>query len=192
MKELQLKKDEQCRVMTEYWKAYFSKRAYALENRFYSDFYVQCAESTAADVIENFLENRMEHNFFRAHMDKLDEAMLCRFFKLAGIHHTLRIMRRRQKEVSRDGLRAALFAVYQLNAQEQQMTEILECCIFNYQTGFQYLFHKITARYVFGSRALSPFSFAFIGNFWYNSYSSFMGAFCGYVPFHIRMKRAAG
>lgn len=70
------------------------------------------------------------------------------------------------------------------------MTELLHRCAELYQSGFQELFHKTTARYLFGDKTLSGFSFAFIGNFWYNSYSSFMSSFTGYVPFHIRLKRA--
>ena len=70
------------------------------------------------------------------------------------------------------------------------MTELLHCCAELYQSVFQELFHKTTARYLFGDKTLSGFSFAFIGNFWYNSYSSFMSSFTGYVPFHIRLKRA--
>jgi hypothetical protein len=70
------------------------------------------------------------------------------------------------------------------------MAELLYRCAMVYQTGFHDLFHKVTARYLFGDRELSGFSFAFIGNFWYNSYSSFMGSFTGYVPFHIRLRDA--
>ena len=73
---------------------------------------------------------------------------------------------------------------------EQEMAELLYRCAKVYQTGFHDLFHKVTARYLFGDRELSGFSFAFIGNFWYNSYSSFMGSFTGYVPFHIRLRDA--
>ena len=71
-----------------------------------------------------------------------------------------------------------------------QLAELLYQCAVVYQSGFQELFWKVTARYLFDDRVLNGFSFAFIGNFWYNSYSSFMSSFTGYVPFHIRMKRA--
>ena len=39
---------------------------------------------------------------------------------------------------------------------------------------------------------MTPQTLAFLLNFWYNSYSSFMASFVGYVPFHIRLQKASG
>ena len=113
-----------------------------------------------------------------------------RFFKLAAIHHTIRIVRRRKKELDWQEMKAVLTEIYELEQKEQDLAELLYQCAASYQSGFHELFHKTTARYLFGDRELSGFSFAFIGNFWYNSYSSFMGSFTGYVPFHIRLRDA--
>jgi len=153
---------------------------------------VQCTESTAADGYETFLETPMEHNYFRTNLDRLDEKVMIRFFKLAAIYHTIRVVKRRKKELSWDHMKEALYEVYALEEGEKEMAEILQRCASIYQAGFQDLFIKTTARYIFGDKVLSTFSFAFIGNFWYNSYSSFMGSFSGYVPFHVRMERAIG
>ncbi|KXL54524.1 hypothetical protein CLNEO_06310 [Anaerotignum neopropionicum] len=192
MLEERLKKDERCKVLIEYSKTYFLDRAYQLENRFYSDYYVQCTQSTAADAYENFLETAMEHNYFKNKLQRLDETAMLRFFKLAAIHHTIRMVRRRKKSLSWEDMKDNLFQVYDLTKNEKEMADILQRCAFLYQSGFQDLFIKTTARYIFGDKELSAFSFAFIGNFWYNSYSSFMGSFTGYVPFHVRMERAMG
>ncbi|MGN1231036.1 MAG: hypothetical protein ACI4TP_03975 [Anaerotignum sp.] len=167
-----------------------SQRAYAYEDAFLASFYAQCAESTAADAHEVFLETPLSFNYFRENLDRLDEKGICRFFKLAAIHHTIRIVRRRKKELDWAQMKAALAEIYGLEEKERELAELLHQCASLYQSGFQELFHKTTARYLFGDRVLSGFSFAFIGNFWYNSYSSFMGSFTGYVPFHIRLKRA--
>ena len=153
-------------------------------------FYAQCVESTAADAHEIFLETPLSFNYFWENRDRLDAAGVCRFFKLAAIHHTIRIVRRRKKELDWAQMKAALAEIYGLEEKETELAELLHQCATLYQSGFQELFHKTTARYLFGDRVLSGFSFAFIGNFWYNSYSSFMGSFTGYVPFHIRLKRA--
>ncbi|WP_352400029.1 hypothetical protein [Anaerotignum sp.] len=192
MLELNLRKDERCKVLIEYCKSYFLERAYELDNQFYSAFYVQCAESTAADAYETFLEMPMEHNYFRSNLHRLDETVMVRFFKLVAIYHTIRVVRRRKKDLTWDSMKEAMFWVYDLDESEKEMAEILQRCAFIYQGGFQDLFIKTTARYIFGDKVLSAFSFAFIGNFWYNSYSSFMGSFTGYVPFHVRMDRAMG
>lgn len=184
------KKEEQVRLWIEAERERLSLRAYAYTDAFLGAFYAQCAESTAADAHEVFLETPLIGNYFRERLDRLGEESLSRFYKLAAIHHTIRIVRRRKKELHWEEMKTALGAIYSLSEREMQLAELLYQCAVVYQSGFQELFWKVTARYLFDDRVLNGFSFAFIGNFWYNSYSSFMGSFTGYVPFHIRMKRA--
>ena len=166
------------------------ERAYLSENLFLAAFYAQCVESTAADAHEIFLETPLVFNYFRENLERLDRDSLARFYKLAAIHHTIRIVRRRKKDLDWAEMKETMTEIYELEQKEQDLAELLYCCAMTYQTGFHDLFHKTTARYLFGDRELSGFSFAFIGNFWYNSYSSFMGSFTGYVPFHIRLRDA--
>ncbi len=186
----QRKKENIVRGWIEEEKIRLLERAYGAEPSFLTAFYAQCIESTAADAHEVFLETPLAFNYFRENLDRLDRETLVRFFRLAAIHHTIRIVRRRKKELDWDEMMTALTDIYELEEKEVNMAELLYCCAVTYQTGFQELFHKTTARYIFGDRVLSGFSFAFIGNFWYNSYSSFMGSFTGYVPFHIRLRDA--
>ncbi|MBQ9090733.1 MAG: hypothetical protein IJY52_00480 [Anaerotignum sp.] len=184
------KKENQVRCWIEGEKENLLLRAYAVENPFVAAFYAQCAESTAADAHEVFLETPLAFNYFRENLDRLDMEGITRFFKLAAIHHTIRIVRRRKKELDWAEMKGAMTEIYQLDERERELAELLHRCAVVYQSGFNELFHKVTARYLFGDRELSGFSFAFIGNFWYNSYSSFMGSFTGYVPFHIRLRDA--
>lgn len=184
------KKEALVRFWIEEEKEYRLEKAYDMENLFLGAFYAQCAESTAADAHEIFLETPLSFNYFREKVDRLDAEGIRRFFRLAAIHHTIRIVRRRKKELDWKEMKAALTEIYELEQKERDLAELLYQCAASYQTGFHELFHKTTARYLFGDRELSGFSFAFIGNFWYNSYSSFMGSFTGYVPFHIRLRDA--
>ena len=184
------KKEEKIVFWIEKEKACRLERAYGLADPFLGAFYGQCAESTAADAYEVFLETPLAYNYFRENLDRLSEEGMKRFFRLAAIHHTIRVVRRRKKELNWSAMKAAMAEIYELGETEQEMAELLYRCAMVYQTGFHDLFHKVTARYLFGDRGLSGFSFAFIGNFWYNSYSSFMGSFTGYVPFHIRLRDA--
>ena len=184
------KKENMVRNWIEGTKEGLLERAYDTENPFLGAFYAQCIESTAADAHEVFLETPMAFNYFRENMDRLDEGGVLRFFRLAAIHHTIRIVRRRKKELNWAEMRQAITEIYELEEREQAMANLLYQCAMCYQTGFHELFPKTTARYLFGDAVLSGFSFAFIGNFWYNSYSSFMGSFTGYVPFHIRLRDA--
>ncbi len=166
------------------------KQVYGLGNSFFTAFYAQCVESTAADAYEIFLETPLTFNYFRENLDRLDEACIKRFYKLAAIHHTIRAVRKRKKELRWEEMVSALCEAYKLEEKDTKLAELLYQCAVAYQSGFSELFHKTTARYLFNDRVLSGFSFAFIGNFWYNSYSSFMGSFTGYVPFHIRLRDA--
>ena len=184
------KKEQTIRLWIEDEKERLLERAYLEEDLFLASFYAQCIESTAADAHEVFLETPVFYNYFRENMERLDGAAMGRFFRLAAIHHTIRIVRRRKKELQWKEMKQAMTEIYGLEQKEQNLAELLYCCAMSYQTGFQELFHKTTARFIFGDRELSDFSFAFIGNFWYNSYSSFMGSFTGYVPFHIRLRDA--
>ena len=184
------KKENQVRLWIEAEKERLLQRAYDAENLFFGAFYAQCIESTAADAHEVFLETPLTFNYFREKLEYLNRETMGRFFKLAAIHHTIRIVRRRKKELDWQEMKAVLTEIYELEQKEQDLAELLYQCAVSYQSGFHELFHKTTARYLFGDRELSGFSFAFIGNFWYNSYSSFMGSFTGYVPFHIRLRDA--
>ena len=184
------KKEEELLLWIEAERERLSDRAYALEDAFLQAFFAQCVESTAADAHEVFLETPLAYNYFRENLERMNEETLSRFFKLAAIHHTIRTVRRRKSGLDWTRMWTGLLAVFSLSGQERKMAELLHRCEELYQSGFQELFHKTTARYLFGDRTLSGFSFAFIGNFWYNSYSSFMSSFTGYVPFHIRLKRA--
>ena len=167
-----------------------SMRSYALEDAFLGAFYAQCVESTAADAYEVFLETPLAYNYFRENLARLDKPAISRFFKLAAIHHSIRAVRKRKKELDWVQLSAALAEAYALEEREIRLAECLHRCAVDYQSGFSELFVKTTVRYLFGDRVLNGFSFAFIANFWYNSYSSFMGSFTGYVPFHIRLRDA--
>ena len=184
------KRENLVRFWIEEEKERLLEKAYGAESPFQEAFYAQCIESTAADAHEVFLETPLSFNYFRENLDRLDREAVKRFYKLAAIHHTIRIVRRRKKELHWAGMKEAMAEIYEMEQREKDLSELLYCCAMTYQTGFQELFHKTTARYLFGDQELSGFSFAFIGNFWYNSYSSFMGSFTGYVPFHIRLKDA--
>ena len=184
------KKEMQVRLWIEAEKERLLENSYGTESPFLEAFYTQCIESTAADAHEVFLETPLLFNYFREKLERMERETVARFFKLAAIHHTIRIVRRRKKELDWEEMKQTMTEIYGLEQKEQDLAELLHQCAASYQTGFHELFHKTTARYLFGDRELSGFSFAFIGNFWYNSYSSFMGSFTGYVPFHIRLRDA--
>ena len=171
------------------------ERAHALECPFLQAFYTQCIESTAADAHEIFLETKLSCNYFQEHLYQLTQEGVCRFYKLAAMHHTIRMLRRRKKALHKqalhwDELKTGLLIVYALEEMEERLLEHLQESSCFYPSGFSELFCKLTARYLFDAQILNGFSFAFIANFWYNSYSSFMGSFTGYVPFTVRLQNA--
>ena len=94
------KKEQKIVFWIEREKACRLERAYGVADPFLGAFYGQCTESTAADAYEVFLETPLAYNYFRENLDRLSEEGVKRFFRLAAIHHTIRVVRRRKKELN--------------------------------------------------------------------------------------------
>ncbi len=189
------KRRNMVRIQVEAERERLLEKAYGLECPFLQAFYAQCIESTAADAHEMFLEIRLANNYFQENLHRLTQEGISRFYKLAAMHHTIRMMQRRKKELHKKELHWAdmkrgIAEIYALAEWEERLLEHLQESSSFFPSGFSEIFCKLTARYLFDDHMLNGFSFAFIGNFWYNSYSSFMGSFTGYVPFHIRLRQA--
>ena len=88
------KKENQVLAWVESEKEMLLERAYDMENPFSGAFFAQCVESTAADACEMFLETPLMFNYFSENLFRLERETVERFFKLAAIHHTIRIVRR--------------------------------------------------------------------------------------------------
>ncbi|WP_317854697.1 hypothetical protein [Chakrabartyella piscis] len=189
MKEEQ-EKEIFCKGCIEVIREVLLQRAYTLENRFYLEFFVQCIESTTVDAYEMFLEMPMRYNYFYEQRRQMGIAETLRFFQLTALHHTIRTVKRRKKELEFAEIYPILCEVFCFTKREEDMTLLLQDCVTESQSEFQTLFTKFTPKFLWNQEDLTPFSFAFIGNFWYNSYSDFMGSFIGNIPFHIRRKRA--
>ena len=115
------KKENQVRLWIEAEKERLLQRAYDAENLFFGAFYAQCIESTAADAHEVFLETPLTFNYFREKLEYLNRETMGRFFKLAAIHHTIRIVRRRKKELDWQEMKAVLTEIYELEQKEQDL-----------------------------------------------------------------------
>ncbi len=181
-----------CKGCIELVREILLQRAYVLEDRFFKEFFVQCIESTTADAYEMFLEMPLAYNYFYEKRREMGIAETLRFFQLVATHHTIRMVKRRKKDVAWEEIYPLLCHVFHFTKREEEMTCLLQNIAVSCQSHFQGIFVQLTPRFLWGIEELSPFSFAFIGNFWYNSYSDFMGSFTGHIPFHIRRKRSGG
>lgn len=185
------KKQNQMEECFEGQKYLYLFRAGELKNSFYRSFFEQCIESTVADAYEILLETNTEHNYFKKNAKKIDKEVGKRFFKLMAIHHGICMMRKRRRELYWEEMRQAMFYVFDFSKKEQKMADILYERACNYESCFADLFAKTTARYLFVSRSLTPFSLAFIENFCYNSYRKFLESFTKYLSIKYRLKKAA-
>ncbi len=184
------RREKQFLIQLEEVKEKYIKRASELENIFYRGFYIQCAESTAADMYEMLFLDFSKGNCFQ-NQQNIDKRQLERFFKLAAIHHTICIAKRRKKQIKWQSIQSALQEVYGLHEKEMHMTDILYRCIGISQSGFSELFAKVTIQYLRLQPEFDILTLAFLLHFWYNSYRSFLASFVGYVPFHVRLKKAS-
>lgn len=184
------KKEDIIKENIEEQKYFFLERAEKLENSFYEAFFEHSIENAVADAYEIFLETKTEYNYFEQQLKQLDEEKGRRFLKLVAIYHSIRLSRIKRRKLRWREMRRNLYFVLELNEKEKKLAEVLYCCAKSGESCFSDLFAKTTARYVFNSRILSPFSLAFIENFCYNSFNSFMSSFTKYLSVNVRLKRA--
>jgi len=169
----------------------YMERTGEIKDSFYRSFFELCTESVLADMYEMFLETETESNYFRVHLWELNKENGSRFFKIMALHHAIKIVRKKRNQLDWLEMKQFLYFVYEFNEAEKQMAELLYICACEHESRFLNLFGKVVARYVFATKTLTPFSLAFIVNFCYNSYSSFLSTFTRYLSVTVRLKRVA-
>lgn len=155
-------------------------------------FYTQCIESTIADGYEMLILDYSNSNYLKAHLHIWNTQITEHFFKLAAIHHTIRMVRRYQKHIQWENIFPFLCRIFSLNENEQKMASILYQCACMNISRFSALFATTTTRYLFAETEICPPVMAFLLHFWYNSYHSFITSFTSYVPFRVRLEKASG
>lgn len=186
------KKKEKVRQSVENEKYYYIDRIYnKVGNPFYLSFFELCVENTAIDAIEYFVELECENNFFGDNLAVMDDERGRRLYKLMAMHHVIKLLRKKRKELNQEEAKKTLFTAFDFNDGEKRLFDILYKCICEYESRFSQLFSLTLAKYIFDRDKISAFSLAFIENFCYNSYSGFMQSFTKYISLNIRIKRAA-
>lgn len=169
----------------------FLAKVYGLENPFYLAFYEQSIEGIVADAYEFFVELVAENNFFYEHIDIINEKRGRRFFRLVSAYHTIRILRKKRNQISSEEMKEVLFFIFDFDAREQRLYELLYDCACWYGAKFQSVFNGVLIQYVFGLTTENPFTLAFIQYFCYNSYDNFMQSFTRYISLNRRLQRLA-
>ncbi len=182
------KKQKEFLMALETVKEQYIKQAIEVENIFYRGFYIQCMESTAADIYEVCFLDFSQGNCFR---NSIRQEQLKPFFKLAAIHHSICTAKRRKKQITWQEIRSVLQTVYALSEKEMQLADRLYHCMEHCKSNFSELFAKVTLQYLHIQPQFHIFTLAFLLHFWYNSYRSFMASFAGYVPFHVRLQKTS-
>lgn len=168
----------------------FLDRVYQLENPFFLAFYEQSIESIVADAYEYFVELSCENNFFYENLKRMNKERGRRFFKMMAIYHTIQAQRKKREKIKENEIRDALIFVFHLDEREQKLYDLLFTCACYYKSQFQALFDKALAKYLFGKEVDNPFTLAFLENFCYNSYSSFLSSFTKYISLNRRIQKA--
>ena len=183
------KKQDIIRENIEEQKYIFLERTEKLQNSFYEAFFEHSIENAVADAYEIFLETKTEYNYFEQRLKELDKEKGRRFLKLVAMYHSIRLSRIKRRKLRWREMKQNLYFVFQLNDTEKKLADALYSCAKSGESCFSDLFAKTTARYIFGSHSLSPFSLAFIENFCYNSFNSFMSSFTKYLSVNVRLKK---
>lgn len=178
------------RYVEEEKETYFN-RIYEMKHLFYASFYEQCIESTIADAYEYFVELESSNNFFYDNIKYMNAEKGRRFFKLMAMHHTIKVMRKNRMDIDTAKMKEALIYIFDLCHKEQKLFELLYQCACQYENQFERVFAYSLGKYLFDKEISTPFSFAFIQNFCYNSYMNFMQSFTKYITLDNRLKKTA-
>lgn len=165
-------------------------KVYGLENSFYLSFYELVAEFTVIDAYEFFVELDCQSNFFYDNIQLMDEERGLRFFKIMAMHHTIKMLRKKRHNLDMEDMSNCMFSVYSFDEAEEKLFKLLYLCSVNFENQFPALFARSLGKYLFGKEVESPFTLAFIENFCYNSYSSFLGYLSKYISINRRIKIA--
>lgn len=175
----------------ESFRVYFLENCYKLERSFNQDFFINCIESVTADLQEILLDTNTQHNFFLHYDSQEKELLIFRFYKLIAIHSTVCISAKQPEYIEWSDVKHQLFFIFQCSKEEIKIAEYLYHAITHNSYEFQISLIKITVFYLFELKILTDFYFAFLGNFWYNSYNNFIISFTQYVPFSVRIDKYA-
>lgn len=179
------------KVYVEDLKDEYLERIYSLNNDFYLSFFEQSVECTVADAYDFFVELNCENNIFYENLKEMNLNRGRKLFKIMGIYHTIRMLRKKRSFFNVIEFQEVLAKVFDLNEKEERLFELLYRCDGEFESQFAGLFAKAFAKYVFNCDNCGPFSLAFIENFCYNSYSSFMASFTKFISLKRRLKKAA-
>ena len=165
-------------------------KVYHLENSFYLSFYELAAEFTVIDAYEFFVELDCHSNFFYDNIDLMDEERGRRFFKIMAMYHTIKMLRKKRADLNEEDMSQCMFNVYSFDEAEERLFKLLYLCHVNFENQFPSLFARSLGKYLFGKEVENPFTLAFIENFCYNSYNSFLGYLSKYISINRRIKIA--
>ncbi len=159
------------------------------DSSFYQAFYLQSIETTHINIEDLFKQTPLSYHYFRNNKHLLQESIIQKLYKLTAIHNTIRTIRRKSKFLNWNIISPYLYEVFQFSKKEQAIAELLYSASLIHRSYFQEMLIKNTAHYLFHDDKIHHLSFAFLGNFWYNSYEDFITSFENYVPFQTRIYR---
>ena len=186
------KKDKIIENSVETQKGAILDKVYSLENSFHLSFYELAAEFTVIDAYEFFVELDCHSNFFYDHIDYMDMERGKRFFKIMAMYHTIKMLRKKRDKLIAEDMSKSMFYVYDFDESEERLFKLLYTCSVSFETKFPQLFAKTLSKYLFGKDVENPFTLAFIENFCYNSFNSFLSYLSKYISVNRRIKIAEG
>lgn len=167
----------------------FKERLLYKDSSFYQAFYLQSIETAHMNIEDLFQQPPLSYHYFQINKHLIQESTIQKLYKLIAIHNTIRSIRRNPKNLNWNIISPYLYDSFQFSKKEQAIAELLYSASLIHRSYFQEMLIKNTAHYLFNNDKIHHFSFAFLGNFWYNSYEDFITSFENYVPFQTRMYR---
>ena len=166
----------------------YVKKSAELSNSFCSAFYALMAEFAAIDAQESFCGTYCRSNVFNKYMPYMDSERKRRFFKIMAMHHTIQMMAKKRDKLDFYVVSVCFYKVYELEESEKKLFEILYKYRMSFPKQFPDAFSKTALKYMFGRDETNIFAIAFLENFCYNSFKTFLKYFSEYISINRRIK----
>ncbi|MBS4959696.1 MAG: hypothetical protein KHZ62_02610 [Clostridiales bacterium] len=184
------KKHDMVRLLEEE-KEYLISRCRRESDSFFSAFFEHSVDSLYADAFEVFFENAAESNIFRQSLFQMKEEQISRFYKMYTMLFLIRFLAERKRFWKRVEMPLSFFEVFELSEGEQKLFYLLQQGQNRFPHQFLELFSRAAGRFILNKEEWGVFSIAFMENFCYNSFNSFMASFTRYISIDRRLEKTA-
>lgn len=160
---------------------YFFSRAENIENKDVKKFYDQLICSTMADGYEFFMD-LLNSKSYRDRIGLINDDKGKKMYKLNAMYYTIKFMDKSESMVENSNIvKKDMFKIFNFNKQDKKDFVKFLNLHKDDQSKFEVDFSKYVVKNTIGNDEINQASLAFVANFFYGSYKSFVNSYNTYV-----------